>query len=166
MLPEKHELNTLWTDSATNQVIGYLAYDLWFLLHHAQLAASHSASISNEVAVCDWSFLSDRIWAQMRLKDDLSLYEDVHRTLLQRVGSPIGYLYLRQRPAAVLDRVKRRGRQGESGFFSQMRKAVRLLDEVVESLPPQMVMTVLDKTSVPQVDEQVAHWLKERVDVS
>src|SRR5687767_9357576 len=43
-LLERHELNAFWTDSAPTRVMGYLPYDLWFLLHHAQLAASSSGT--------------------------------------------------------------------------------------------------------------------------
>ncbi len=158
ILAERHELNCFWGNDQANGALGYLAYDLSFLLQHVHLLATSIATGLEDFVVCDWSLASDRLWASMRLETDLAAYEAVHRAVLAKVGPPIGYLYLQQPVGVIVQRLAARGRQPEASFVGEVAAAVAKLDEVVRSLPADRFVTVGDDARPDELLEWVTHW--------
>ena len=159
VLPEDHERNRFWGDDSPG-MIGYLAYDLSFLLQHVHLAANFRQVASGQVAVCDWSLLSDRLWASMRLGSEFAIYDAVHAALTNRIRPAVGYLYLKQTPKVVLQRLRQRGRAPEANLGSQISEAVARLDALVRSLPSDLVAVVSDDLDERRFGSCVTTWLK------
>lgn len=142
VLAENHDRNIFWNDQQAINALGYLPYDLSFLLQHAHLVASAGVTGSG-CLFCDWSLLSDRLWASMRLGQQLAAYETVHRSVSDRIGQPLGYLYLKQPAEVIAARLVKRGRVAESAFSAQAApNAADQLEALVQSLPPEQVLTV------------------------
>ncbi|WP_418131304.1 hypothetical protein [Variovorax sp. 278MFTsu5.1] len=141
LLPEDHERNPFWGDSNSIAVLGYLGYDLSFLLQHAHLV---STVPSDTIAFCDWSFETDWLWASLRLADDLPAYEAIRARILKRLGPPTGYLFLRQTPDTIVDRIERRSRPAEDSFRQYVRSACAHLDELTNKLPREKLLVVDD----------------------
>lgn len=160
-LLESHEANIFWGKAAINEHLGYLPYDLSFLLQHINLA-SNVASPSSALSICDWSFASDRLWASMRLGSEMPDYERIHRILTDKVGPPIGYLYLRQPVALIADRILKRDRIPEVKILGQLAAAVAQLDECVGDLPPELVETVTDDLQTDQLQAFITRWIEAR----
>ena len=154
LLAEDHEQNPFWGSEQVNLALGYLAYDLAFLLQHARLVAN---APTVGLLVCDWSLASDRLWASMRLGGDLAAYESVHSAINSRVGEPEGYLYLRQPVDEIVSRLGRRGRLPEAAFLAHVRTAAEQLEEFVDALPAKKVLAVGDAVEF----EQVSAWLRQ-----
>jgi deoxyadenosine/deoxycytidine kinase len=152
LLAEDHLDNPFWGNAISIETLGYLGYDLSFLLQHAQLVTSMRAG---QLAVCDWSFATDWLWASLRLGSDLPSYNTIHETLLRRLGQPQGYLYLRQPPEIILDRLQKRGRENEESFRQYITQACMLLEELAEGLPDGKVLIVGDDTDQATLN----HWL-------
>jgi len=161
VLAEQHEQNIYWGKADATEITGYLAYDLGFLLQHAYLAASHAVTRPQNVGICDWSFVSDRLWASMRLDEDLSLYDAIHARIQERLGAPLGYLYLRQPTSVVVHRLLSRGREPEAALVQHVEAAVLRLETLVSSLPSAMVMPIDDNTSTGSIDAQIGKWIEE-----
>jgi deoxyadenosine/deoxycytidine kinase len=164
VLAENHELNPYWADPHATTVTGYLGYDLAFLLQHAYLAARPARKKSLQPALCDWALVSDRLWASMRLGNDFQKYDIVHQSLLQRVGSPIGYLYLQQPQEIIVSRLVRRGRSREEVFIEQVPTAISALEKLVHTLPPERVLTVSDDVDPFVFWQHVKRWKDNLVD--
>lgn len=164
VLAEDHLANPFWSDEATNREIGFLAYDLTFLMQHIQLCTNMSPTTQNYFAICDWSFVSDRLWASTRLADDLCTYESVFTALVGRVPPPIGYLYLRQSVDTLVKRVSARGREPELKNLHAIPKAASSLEEVVSNLDPQQVFEVDDATEPEQLREYITRWTEPNAD--
>jgi deoxyadenosine/deoxycytidine kinase len=162
LVAERHELNCFWGDDQANGVLGFLAYDLSFLLQHAHLLVTSFATDPEDFVVSDWSFVSDRLWASMRLESDLAAYEAVHRAVLGRVGPPIGYLYLRQPVEVIVQRLATRGREAEASLVAEVADAVARLDEVVQSLPANRVVTVGDDLQPDELLRWATQWQEAR----
>lgn len=162
VLAERHDQNPFWGDSFVNERLGYLAYDLAFLLQHVHLAATLVSPGPEDVFICDWSLASDWLWASMRLGSDLMPYEGVHRVLLDRLGPPIGYLYLRQPAEVILERLLKRGREPEAGFVDYIASVVTRLDEFVRSLPADRVVTAGDDAQPEELQAWVKRWREMR----
>jgi len=154
LLPEDHERNPFWGNERVNHALGYLAYDLSFLLQHAHLVAG---AASGGLLVCDWSLASDRLWASMRLGVEFAAYEAVHSVINSRVGEPEGYLYLRQPVDEIVARLERRGRIPESAFRAHVSAAADRLEEFVGALASRKVLTVDDAVEIGEVSA----WLQE-----
>ncbi|WP_418318036.1 deoxynucleoside kinase [Piscinibacter sakaiensis] len=142
VLAENYERNIFWNDQQAINALGYLPCDLSFLLQHAHLVA-RAAVTGSECLFCDWSLLSDRLWASMRLGQEFAAYETVHRAVSDRIGQPLGYLYLKQPAEVIAARLVKRGRSAESAFSAQAApRAADQLEALVRSLPPERVLTV------------------------
>jgi deoxyadenosine/deoxycytidine kinase len=155
LLAEDHDSNPFWGDAYAIGALGYLGYDLAFLVQHAHLVAS---ARSTTTAICDWSFATDKLWASLRLGGDYESYALVHSALQRKVGHPLGYLLLKQSPDTILDRLERRGRDGERPFREHVRVACDQLDELVSRLPTESLCLVDDDTSM----EMLEAWLETR----
>jgi deoxyadenosine/deoxycytidine kinase len=158
VLAERHQDNPFWGNHSLNERLGFLGYDLTFLLQHTQLTVGGDPSKRKPLSVCDWSFLSDRLWASMRLASDLPLYQSVYDALMGRIPAPIGYLYLKQPADTIVQRVLARGRQPELAFIDAIQSAVLKLDEVVKDVDPAKVMIVGDEFDVEQLLGAVKRW--------
>lgn len=160
LLAERHANNPFWNDATANETLGYLAYDLTFLLQHARLVTSFSNAQTENVLICDWSFASDRLWASMRLGSDFASYDGVHDTLLSRIKQPIGYLYLRQSVDVILARLSKRKRNQEREFEKHVGDAVLRLDDLACSIAPNRMATVPDEFSVNDLLTLLDLWRK------
>lgn len=155
MLAERHSLNPFWGNEHSQRSLGSLPYDLSFLIQHAHMAATAPRTRPYETVICDWSFATDRLWALMRLGGDFRAYEAVFRIVLDRLGPPAGYFYLRQPVHIIVERLGRRGRSPEKALISHVRTAVARLDRLARSLPEQQVMEVGDDAR----SDQLVSWL-------
>jgi deoxyadenosine/deoxycytidine kinase len=153
LLAEQHEQNPFWGAERQNQILGYLAYDLSFLMQHAHLVASIS---SQGIHFCDWSFRSDRVWASMRLDQEFSVYDAVYKAIQQRLPSPLGYLYLKQPVELIATRLGLRGRAAERSFLDYVKAAAEQLDEFARTLPSDQIMEVTDDVSL----SEICTWLE------
>ncbi len=152
VLAESHEQNAFWGDGRASKTLGFLPYDLSFLLQHAHVVARAAGT---GMRFCDWSFASDRLWASMRLGHELPAYEAVHRLILKRVGQPLGYLYLKQPVNEIVSRLVERGREQEASFTEQVAFAAQRLEELVGALPMERVLTVGDDVALDAVQAWV-----------
>lgn len=153
LLAEQHEQNPFWGTERPNQILGYLAYDLSFLMQHAHLVASATAE---EIYFCDWSFKSDRIWASMRLDSDFSAYDAVFQIIQQRLPSPLGYLYLKQPAEVIVQRLGVRGRIPEQSFIDYVQAAVEEMEKFICTMPTAQVLEVADDTPL----NEILAWLE------
>ena len=161
LLLEQHEHNIYWQSPNANAVAGFLAYELSFLLQHHYLAASQLASTDASVGICDWSFESDQLWACMRLsKEDLHIYESVHRKLVGSLEPPIAYVYLCPSIETITARLKLRNRAGEKFEISELTQAAKSLEEMVHALPSAKVIRMDDEINIVDVQSQFQFWLK------
>lgn len=162
LLPEDHSKNPFWGHSRAIEATGYLPYDLSFLIDHVHLATALQPEPAGTVGICDWSFATDRLWASMRLGVDLPAYDNVHSILLDRVGPPIGYLYLRQPAHVVVERVRLRGRGQEAAFAEYVTAATASVEELAMTLPLPQVQIVGDDDISLALD-RIRNWLRESV---
>lgn len=153
LLTEQHEQNPFWGTERPNQILGYLAYDLSFLMQHAHLVASATAE---EIYFCDWSFKSDRIWASMRLDSDFSAYDAVYQIIQQRLPRPLGYLYLKQPAEVIVQRLGVRGRIPEQSFIDYVQAAVEKMEKFICTMPTAQVLEVADDTPL----NEILAWLE------
>jgi deoxyadenosine/deoxycytidine kinase len=162
---ERHDQNPFWANAEVNDRLGYLGYDLTFLLHHAYLVASSCSKDSRKILLCDWSFATDRLWASMRLAEDFRSYLAVHDAVLSRVGRPAGFLYLRQPVDRILERLLERGRIQEAELATAIETATNHLDELVDSMCQQRIQIVDDSATPEQLRMWVSDWLEKPIDV-
>lgn len=140
-LAEDHRLNPFWGDESSIRVTGYLPYDLAFLIQHTYLLSSAN---QQELAVCDWSFITDRLWASKRLQHDLPVYEEVYHAITTRFGAPSGYLYLRHSPETIQQRLAKRSRRGEESFRADVESAFEHLEILASTIPAERMLIVSD----------------------
>jgi deoxyadenosine/deoxycytidine kinase len=148
---EDHEKNPFWADTLVNQAVGYLPYDLSFLVQHANLALS-IASATDTTLLCDWSFASDRLWASMRLGAEFSVYDAAYQSILRHLSPTVGYLYLRQPVDVIVERIRSRGRNTETSFLNAVPKAVAALEQLARELPRDRVFVVSDNTQTRELE--------------
>ncbi|WP_186131668.1 deoxynucleoside kinase [Burkholderia gladioli] len=114
-LYEQYKANAYWGNRSVLDAFGYLGYDLSFLLHHTFLVQSATTiNESKREIFCDWSFLTDRVWARARLKDDeYRAYSHTHQLMEELCGKPAAYVHIDLAPEIILQRIQRRGRPEE-----------------------------------------------------
>lgn len=153
LLAEDHACNPFWGDTASIEALGYLGYDLSFLLQHAHLVTT---AVAEGIAICDWSFATDLLWASKRLSGDLPIYEAVYRSILGRLGPPAGYLFLRQTPETVFERLALRARPAEEAFQEYVRSACVYVEDLVAHLPRQRLLVVDDDAA----SSTIKRWIE------
>jgi deoxyadenosine/deoxycytidine kinase len=158
LLAERHEDNPFWGNQYAIERVGFLAYDLAFLLQHAGLVLRSPESRPVDVGLCDWSFETDFLWASMRLGHDFGAYEKVYRQLLRHVGPPLGWIYLPQPTDVICTRLRKRGRAPEAHLAQDVSAAVKKLDGLIQSLPAAQVLWANDDTSVTELQEAIRGW--------
>jgi deoxyadenosine/deoxycytidine kinase len=156
-LSERHTRNRFW-GSTVPKVYGYLAYDVDFLLDHFYLAAT--LRTIRKPAICDWSFITDLLWASLRLNsDDLAAYKILHRRLTGLVSPPVGYVYLKYPAELVLARINSRGRAIEQKLsVEDVANALDQVEAIVRELPPSMVFTCTEDSKIANLKEQILSW--------
>ncbi len=157
-LAEDHRMNPFWGRKEAIETAGDLAYDLSFLLQHCHLAAEPGGREPVDLGICDWSFASDRLWASMRLQEGLDAYDAVFSRLNQRLGPPLGYLYLRQPETEIVSRLKKRGRRLERQLLMQVGMAVAGLENLVAALPKGSVLECDDSLAEMVFSARVIEW--------
>jgi deoxyadenosine/deoxycytidine kinase len=157
-LPEDHRLNPFWGRDDAIAIAGGLGYELFFLLQHGRLAAEPWNVGAEALGICDWSFATDRLWASMRLRDELKAYDEVHRELLARVGEPLGYLYLRQPIEKIAVRLTARGREPEAPLIANLSQATEALDALVATVGEHKVLVCDDDLPTERFVATVAGW--------
>ncbi|ESZ12896.1 MULTISPECIES: deoxynucleoside kinase [unclassified Mesorhizobium] len=157
VLAEDHTKNSFWGNDAAVGVTGYLPYDLNFLLQHVYLVAS-PVTIEGGILICDWSFLSDYLWASLRLQEELEIYAKVYGAMTDKVGPPIGYVYLKQPPETIISRLMERGREAEVGLLDKIVSAALKLDHLVATLPPERVYVTGDDPEEEVIRTRLRQW--------
>ncbi|MFN3436062.1 MAG: hypothetical protein ACK41V_00050 [Acidovorax sp.] len=155
VLGEEHDRNPFWGDERAIRSLGYLGYDLSFLIQHAHLVTT---APETGVAICDWSFPTDLLWASLRLDVDLDAYKAVNEALMLRVGLPEAYLFLRQSPDTIIERLERRSRKSEASFKPFVQTACEKLEAIAEKLPSDRTLIVDDDFS----SSDLTRWLNIR----
>ena len=155
VLGEEHDRNPFWGDERAIRSLGYLGYDLSFLIQHAHLVTTAPEA---GVAICDWSFPTDLLWASQRLDVDLDSYIAIYEALMLRVGLPAAYLFLRQSPDTIIERLERRSRKSEASFKPFVQTACEKIEAIAEKLPSERTLIVGDDFS----SLDLARWLNMR----
>lgn len=156
-LAEDHALNPFWGDDRILSISGQLPYDLSFLLQHWHAAARRPLD-AESVGICDWSFVTDRLWASMRDEGDMDVYDAAHRRCLKRMGDPIGYLYLRHSIDVVASRLAKRGREVEAPLLQTLSEAFAQLERIADSFRPSSVIVCDDFFSADDLDRAIEGW--------
>lgn len=163
LLLENHEQNIFWKIPDASAVSGFLSYELSFLIQHQYLAASALKSTATDIAICDWSFESDRLWASMRLnKKEYAVYNSTYRKLISRVNPPMIYLHLCFAPSTIYARQLERNRVGEKFNMKEITKAANLLEKVALTLPKSKVIRVREQTDLATIKSAIDCHLRER----
>jgi len=153
---ERHTANRFWGRRSFQEASGFLAYDLDFLLDHYYLATR--TNTRNGIAVCDWSFVSDRVWALLRQGRDSAVYRKVHEELTDAIPEPIGYIFLDYPARLIHQRIQSRGRAPEATITADdVVRAKKALSNAVEKLPSARVLT-LKTSDIRRAHRQVAEW--------
>lgn len=160
-LAEDHAANPFWGREDVVEVTGQLPYDLMFLLQHCRVAAEPPIDDRNPLGICDWSFTSDRLWASMRSEDGMEIYDAVLRHCRERLGDPVGYLYLRQPVEVVASRLLKRGRRVETPLLKSLAMALDALEDLVARLPPSRVVVCGDTFLQYDLQRVLPGWLAE-----
>lgn len=163
LLLENHEQNIYWKSPRANLVSGFLAYELSFLLQHQYLVAAELSQKTSDLAICDWSFETDRLWASMRLsKKDFFVYNLTYRQLVRKQKPPTIYLYLCLTAQTIYERLNQRDRVGEKFSISDVIRAVKHLDNLVLSLSSSKVLRVGNDVEAASIRSEIDSRLKER----
>jgi deoxyadenosine/deoxycytidine kinase len=163
---EEHLLNPLWGKKNLVERLGHLPYDLHFLLQHAQLATLSSMGSDSSHVFCDWSFLTDRLWASMRLDSDFEAYDAAWLAIRKRIERPVGYVYVQQTVETIVERIGIRGRAPEVAFVEYVGVAVARLQQLVESLHGENVLQVDDGCEVDEMFKIISSWKNDLIGMS
>ena len=156
---EDHNRINMWGNTSLNKKVGFLPYDIGFLLHHFDLATNNTAYPTTGLAICDWSFLSDLLWASLRLGNDFSAYQIVYDKLVSRVAKPLGYIYLRYPIELVHTRIRKRARLPESELaMTELKHAYKKLETLIESLNPANLLIVDPKSNPIDISSRIREW--------
>jgi len=91
---------------------------IYFLLSRFQQQREIAQmDLFHSVVLADYTFQKDRIFAYLNLDDDdLAVYEKLYPVLEQEVPKPDLVLYMQASVPVLLERIRRRGREYESGI--------------------------------------------------
>ncbi|WP_186105363.1 deoxynucleoside kinase [Burkholderia gladioli] len=162
LLLEQHEHNIFWRNPAANMMAGALAYDISFLLQHHYLVASDLNNKTTSLAICDWSFVTDELWASMRqAEEELAIYRATRESLTRAYGPPVGYLYLDLPATTVVSRQRARNRADENISEEDISVATQRLKQLVRLIPTDKVLHVGESPDVSEIHWQIDQWLAE-----
>ncbi|HHQ48005.1 MAG TPA: deoxynucleoside kinase [Acidobacteria bacterium] len=91
---------------------------IYFLLSRFQQQREIAQmDLFHSVVLADYTFQKDRIFAYLNLDDDdLAIYEKLYPVLEQEVPKPDLVIYMQASVPVLLERIRRRGREYESGI--------------------------------------------------
>jgi deoxyadenosine/deoxycytidine kinase len=149
LIREDYLGNPFLAASYTGPAESRLPAQLWYLLSRVNQLAS-AGWPARGVFVSDYGFCQDRLYALQRLRSpEVAAYEPVHAELSRLVRRPDVLVRLDAAPAALLERIRRRGRRFErvmdAAFLDSMRKAY---DEVLSGVGCPVVAIRTDKADV------------------
>ena len=100
----------------------------------------------NVDTVCDYFFYKDEIFARMNLKgEDFKLYRRIFNLMIEHIRPPDYVIYLSARPAVLLERIEKRGREYESPItLEYLMKLCSFYDEYLKDyrLSPVLILDV------------------------
>ena len=108
-----------------------LQAQLFFLLNrHRQLVDRRQADLFSQVAICDYIFEKDRIYAYLNLDDnELFIYQRLFDLLAQDVPTPDLVIYLQTPSEVLLKRLQSRTRDAEAPALTPDADYLRELNE-------------------------------------
>jgi deoxyadenosine/deoxycytidine kinase len=158
---EDHNRVHMWGNNSLNKKIGFLPYDVAFLLHHFEISTMNTTDGVTGLAICDWSFSSDLLWASLRLGSDFNTYQTLHSKLTSRVSKPLGYIYLRYPVELVHSRICKRARLPESGLaITELTHASEKLEILVKSLDPACLLIVDPNSKSVDISARILKWIE------
>jgi deoxyadenosine/deoxycytidine kinase len=105
---------------------------LFFLLSRfRQQKALNQTDLFYENVISDYIFSKDRLFAAINLsEDELSLYDEVERTLTKAIPVPDVVIYLQSSVPHLMEGISRRGRQFEEPITAEyLAEVVRIYDD-------------------------------------
>ena len=106
---ENHLTIPNWNAKTLSGLDQSLSYELFFLMQHNQLLSN---TFDSKDVVCDWSFITDIVWAKGRLAPrDFDKYEDIYISLTRNYSNDVIYIYLDVGVDVILNRLLKRGRK-------------------------------------------------------
>lgn len=157
-LLEQHEANPFWGDHKSLKALGYLPYELHFLLQHIALAAKCESSREVMPWICDWSFVTDRLWASQRLGEEIAEYDLVYARISPRIVPALGYIYLKQPVDRLISRVIGRGRPPELKILDRLATSSSALERCVANISPDRVIEAGDSFSEKELAAAIKCW--------
>jgi deoxyguanosine kinase len=108
-----------------------LQAQLFYLLNrHRQLVDRRQADLFAQVAICDYIFEKDRIYAYLNLDDnELFIYQRLYDLLSRDISPPDVVVYLQAPTEVLLRRIRGRSREGEGEPFVPDAKYLQELNE-------------------------------------
>lgn len=83
---------------------------IFFLLNrYNQLKEIAQLDLFNQITICDYLFVKDRIFAIINLDDhELALYEQIFKLLYSQIPNPDLVIFLHAKPEILLQRIRKR----------------------------------------------------------
>lgn len=103
---------------------------IFFLLSRYRQHQELAARLEHEPVVSDYMFAKDRLFAHLNLEgDELTLYEQLHKALAEKIPQPTLVLYLRADTDTLMARIALRDRPYERGMDRAYIERLRLAYE-------------------------------------
>jgi deoxyadenosine/deoxycytidine kinase len=127
---------------------------LFFLLNrHRQLSGLRQTELFSQVAICDYLFEKDRIYAYLALNDnELFIYQRLYELLARDIPRPDLVVYLQAPTDVLIRRLKERGRDPEQQTFRPDPDYVKGLNDAYQHFFFHYATTPLLVVETSQID--------------